>query len=85
MVMNRDTIGSLQESSDGSSHILVVIIDCFSRFVELIPIVDTSAKAARSALLDIIGRYGVPNQIRSDNGTSPTKIIIGDSNNQNIV
>jgi hypothetical protein len=69
--INIDTIGPLQESSEGYKHILV-IIDCFSRFVELIPIVDTSAKAARSALLDIIGRYGVPNQIRSDNGTQFT-------------
>ena len=69
--INIDTIGPLQESSEGYKHILV-IIDCFSRFVELIPIKDTSAKAARDALLGIIGRYGVPNQIRSDNGTQFT-------------
>jgi hypothetical protein len=41
-VLNIDTIGPVSKDSADNCYILV-IIDCFSRFVELYPVSDTSA------------------------------------------
>ena len=50
-------------------YLYVVIIDCFSRFVELYPVSDTSAIPCARALLNHVCRYGTPMTIRSDRGT----------------
>ena len=60
-------IGPLPKDECGNKYILV-IVDCFSRFTELFATRDASAKSARDALLQFIGRYGCPAQILSDNG-----------------
>jgi transposase InsO family protein len=67
-VLNVDTIGPIEGDTSGNEHILV-IIDCFSRWVELVPIPDTSALSAARGLLQHVGRFGVPSQIRSDGGS----------------
>jgi hypothetical protein len=70
-VMDRlciDSIGPLPEDIDGNKHILV-IIDAFSRFVELYATKSVEAQPAATALLHHLGRYGCPAQITSDNGT----------------
>lgn len=46
-----------------------MIICCFTRFVELYVVPDTSALEAARALLQHMGRYGAPSQIRSDNSS----------------
>jgi hypothetical protein len=66
-VINIDTIGPLTKDDFGNKFILVVI-DCFTRFLELYPIPDTGGLAAARALLQHVGRYGVPSRIRSDRG-----------------
>eukprot|EP01039_Chlorochromonas_danica_P019586 gene19586-23732_t len=67
-VLNMDTIGPLKADEEGKEYILV-IIDCFSRFVELYPVKSTAAIFCARALLNHIGRYGVPLRIRSDQGS----------------
>lgn len=67
-VLNIDTIGPMTADENGKKYILVVIC-CFTRFVELYSISDTSAAQAALALLQHIGRYGAPSQIRSDRGS----------------
>ena len=62
-----DVIESLQPDEEGNTCIHV-IIDSFSRFIELIPSKDNTARAAAKALLSHVGRYGAPHQIGSDNG-----------------
>ena len=47
----------------------IIIIDSFSRLVELSPAKDTTAIAAASAVIQWICRYGIPSQIVCDNGT----------------
>jgi transposase InsO family protein len=66
--ISMDTIGPLPPSKDGHTYILV-IIDCFTRFVELIATKTVNAEECASILLQHIGRYGAPKQILSDNGT----------------
>ena len=64
-----DSIGPLTEDSKGNKYI-IVIIDGFTRWVELYPVPDVTAEvAARVALMDWVGRFGVPAQIMTDNGT----------------
>ena len=66
--INVDTIGPLPPDVDGNEYILAVI-DCFSRFLELYAIKDTTALAATNSLVNFTGRYGVPAEILTDNGT----------------
>ena len=47
---------------------LLVIICTFTRWVEIYPTPDASAKSACESLLKHFGRYGAPSVIRSDNG-----------------
>ena len=47
---------------------VLVIIDTFTRWIELYPSVDATAKSALEGLLQHFGRYGCPRLIRSDRG-----------------
>jgi hypothetical protein len=67
-LLGMDTIGPLTKESDDLEHILV-IIDQFTRYVELFPIKDTSAQAVVQPLIEHISRYGTPYFIQSDKGT----------------
>ena len=53
---------------DGYTHI-IVIIDVFSRFVELYKCKNATAASAAEAIVDYAGRYGPPAEILTDNGT----------------
>ena len=66
--VNIDTVGPLNTDLDGYSYIIVVI-DVFSRFVELYKCKDATALAAARAILQHVGRYGTPAEILTDNGT----------------
>jgi hypothetical protein len=78
-VLNIDTIGPLAEDEDGNKHILV-LVDCFTRWIELYAIPDTSAKAAAGALFQHVGRFGAPATLRSDQGTQFVNGIISELN-----
>jgi hypothetical protein len=47
---------------------VLVIIDTFTRWIELYPSVDATAKSALEGLIQHFGRYGCPRAIRSDRG-----------------
>ena len=76
-VLNIDTIGPVAKDAQGNEHI-IVIIDCFTRWVELIGVPDTSARSAARALLQHVGRYGTPGILRSDRGSQYVNNIIGE-------
>ena len=65
---NVDTIGPLPEDTHGNKFI-IVLIDMFTRFVELRATVTTDAATAARFMYEQMGRYGTPKQILSDNGT----------------
>jgi transposase InsO family protein len=67
-VLNIDTIGPVSKDSADNCYILV-IIDCFTRFVELYPRSDTSALPCARALLSYVCKKGTPMTIRLDRGT----------------
>jgi len=66
--INIDTINMDRVDENGNQHV-IVIIDCFSRWVELYAVPDLSALSAANSLLQFIGRYGLPEQIQADQGT----------------
>jgi hypothetical protein len=64
-----DYIERLKPDEDGYDHILVVI-DAFSRWVELIPTKGNLALNTAKALIKHVGRFGCPVTMMSDNGKS---------------
>ena len=66
-VVNIDTIGPLPEDNQCNCHILVVIY-CFTRWVELFPLKSTEAYDTAIALHQHVGRFGLPHSIQMDNG-----------------
>lgn len=74
--INIDTIGPVQSQND--TGYILVIIDCFSRFVELYYIKDTTAEEAAKALLAFVGRYGSPLEMMSDRGSQFVNEIIAE-------
>ena len=66
--INIDTIGPMPIDVDGNQY-TVVIIDVFPRFIELYAVPDLSALTAAKKVVEFIGRYGVPSEVLTDNGT----------------
>jgi dihydroneopterin aldolase len=66
--LNVDTIGPLPLSKYGFKYILVMI-DTFTRYVELYPIRDLTAEEAVDAFIQQFGRWGVPSVVQSDGGS----------------
>jgi transposase InsO family protein len=63
-----DTIGPFPVDKDGNIYI-ISIIDTFSRYVELFPASDCTARAAAGAIVKHFAFFGVPEKIVSDNGS----------------
>lgn len=51
-----------------SGHNLLVLVDYFSRFVEVVVMRETTAKLTVQALHEAFCRYGIPESLKSDNG-----------------
>ena len=65
-------------TDDFGMSMIVVIIDNFSRFVDLYPIADTSAESTADALIKFTGRFGTPVRFTTDSGSNfKSKIISG--------
>ena len=65
--INIDTINGLPVDNAGNRSI-IVIKDCFSRWIELFPTPNETFAVVAKVLLQHVGRYGCPSQILSDNG-----------------
>jgi hypothetical protein len=76
-LINIDTIGPLPVDQHDYCHILV-IIDCFTRWVELFPLKSTEAKETAIALHQHVGRYGLPHSIQSDRGKQFVNALISE-------
>ena len=66
--INIDSIGPLDADEFGNRYI-IVIIDCFTRFVELVSTLSTDAASAARAVFTTVGRSGCPSQALTDNGS----------------
>ena len=71
-VISIDVMGPFVAGRKGERYILSVI-DCFSRYLILIPIKDHNATTVSQALFErVIGYFGCPRKILSDRGTEFT-------------
>jgi hypothetical protein len=73
--LNVDTIGPLPSDADGNCYILV-LIDTFTRWIELYPIKTVTALDAAKVLLQHFGRFGQAQELQSDNGSQFVNEII---------
>ena len=64
-----DHIGPIHEDAYGNRHILV-IVDTFTRWVEMYAVKDTSSYTTAWNLCDYIFRYGPPREVYSDHGAA---------------
>jgi hypothetical protein len=70
-----DALGPFPEDEDGNCYILVAV-DAFTRIVEAKPCKDASANSAARFLIELLGRYGPPQVLFSDNGKQFTAAVI---------
>ena len=68
-VLHLDHIGPLRADINGSMFILM-IIDAFSRWVELYPTKTTTAVETASCIFQHFGRFGTPEVVHTDRGTA---------------
>ena len=66
-VLHLDHLGPLTKDAHGNEYILV-IIDAFSRWIELFPTKSTTTIETASAILNHIGRFCTPEVIHTDQG-----------------
>ena len=64
-------MGPLKIAQGGYTHIFVAI-DKFTKWIEVKPVSTTSAAKAAEFIQEITHRFGVPNRIITDPGTSFT-------------
>ena len=65
--LSLDVIGPLQPSATTGFRFILAVVDGFSRFVWAIPIPDTKAISAATAILQLVGSFGLPAAFRWDN------------------
>ncbi len=74
--INIDTVGPWAETPEGYTYVLVVI-DCFTRFVALYPLRTTLAEEAARTMLGYVCTFGCPREIQSDGGSQFANEVIG--------
>ena len=73
--LNIDSIGPLPTDEDGNNYILV-LIDTFTRWIELYPIKAVTAHETAKVLLKHFGRFGQAQELQHDNGSQFVNAII---------
>ena len=71
MVWGLDLVRPLKKAPSGFTHLLVAV-DKFTKWIEVKPITNIRSEEAVKFFLDIMYRFGVPNCINTDHGTSFT-------------
>ena len=62
-------MGPFRTARGGLTHLLVAV-DKYTKWVEVKPIKKLDGVTARNFVIDIVMRYGMPNNIVTDNGTN---------------
>lgn len=63
-----DTLMVGQEDNKGNKYI-IVILDTFTRWIELFPVPNLEAQTAVDIMIQHFGRYGIPHSVVTDNGS----------------
>jgi transposase InsO family protein len=65
--MGLDFVGPFKKAKGGFTHIFVAV-DKFTKWVKLKPVASSTAAKAVEFIREILYRFGVPNNIITDNG-----------------
>ena len=65
-------VGPLKKSSKGGRTHLLVAVDKFTKWIEAVPITSSTSLTAVNFIKSIIFRFGVPNNIITNNDTNFT-------------
>ena len=65
-------VGPLKKSSKGGRTHLLVAVDKFTKWIEVVPITSSTALTEVNFIKSVIFRFGVPHNIITDNGTNFT-------------
>ena len=71
-VWGLDMVGPFKRARGGLTHLLVAV-DKFTKWIEARPIKKLDGPTAVRFIADVASRYGVPNNIITDNGTNFAK------------
>jgi transposase InsO family protein len=69
--MGLDLVGPFKKAKGGFTHIFVVV-DKFTKWIEVKPVTSITAAKAMEFVKEITYRFGIPNNIITDNGTQFT-------------
>lgn len=69
-------LGELPASQTGGYTFILVMVDVFSRYCVLRPLLDKTAPTIAKTLISVFGDYGFPKVLQSDNGTEFVNTII---------
>jgi hypothetical protein len=79
-----DAIGPFRTTPGGYKHILVVV-DKFTKWIEVRPVVKVMSEEAVKFIGDIKHRFGVPNRIITDLGKAFTGSVLWDICQDNLI
>lgn len=69
--VSTDILGPLPKCSGTDNKYVLVFVDCFAKYIELISLRDiTALTVVRAFLREIVCRQGAPNFLQSDRGTN---------------
>ena len=73
-----DMVGKLHKSWPGGHVFLLVAVDKFTKWIEAMPVTSQDSTSVVNFIKSIVFRFGVPNNIITDNGTNFTSREFGD-------
>jgi hypothetical protein len=79
-----DTVGLFRTAPGGYKHILVAV-DKFTKWIEVLPVVKVTSEEAVKFIGDIKHHFGVPNRIITDLGKSLTSSVFWDFCQDNLI
>jgi transposase InsO family protein len=71
-------VGKLHKSWPGGHVFLLVTVDKFTKWIEAMPVTSQHSTSVVNFIKSIVFRFGVPNNIITDNGTNFTSREFGD-------
>ena len=72
-----DVVGPLPRTGWGN-HFILVVSDYATRFPKAIPLRSVTAKKVAEVLIDLFARYGIPEEILTDQGSNFTSSLLGE-------
>ncbi len=67
-----DMVGPILPASDRGNRFILTVVDSATRWPEAFPLRSTTTSAVAEKLLEAFSRWGIPNEILSDNGSNFT-------------